>query len=41
MGHSLEIHSSTYGAWTDREMVENTLADVQAEVTRRRLEAMV
>ena len=41
MGHSLEIHSSTYGAWTDREMVENTLADVQAQVTRRRLEVMV
>ena len=41
MGHSLETHSSTYGAWTDREMVENTLADVQAQVELRRLEALV
>ena len=41
MGHSLETHSSTYGAWTDREMVESTLADVQAQVERRRLEALV
>ena len=41
MGHSLETHSSTYGAWTDREMVEGTLADVQAQVARRQMEAMV
>ena len=41
MGHSLQTHSSTYGTWTDREMVEGTLADVQNQVARRKLEAMV
>lgn len=34
MGHSLETDSSTDVAWTDREMEENTLADVQAQVDR-------
>lgn len=41
MGHSLKTHSDTYGAWTDREVIENVLKKTQAVTARRRLQQMV
>lgn len=41
MGHSLQTHSTTYGGWTDREMLESTAADVKVQITKRRLESLV
>ena len=41
MGHSLQTHSTTYGGWTDREMLESTAADVKVQIAKRRLESLV
>lgn len=37
MGHSLKTHSDTYGAWTDREVIENVLERTKAVAARRQL----
>ena len=37
MGHSLKTHSDTYGAWTDREVIENVLERTKAVTARRQL----
>jgi len=34
MGHSLKTHSDTYGAWTDREVIENVLERTKAVSAR-------
>lgn len=37
MGHSLKTHSDTYGACTDREVIENVLERTRAVTARRQL----
>lgn len=37
MGHSLKTHSDTYGAWTDREVIETALERTKAVTARRQL----
>jgi integrase len=38
MGHSLKTHSDTYGAWTDREVIENVLERTRSVAARRAIE---
>ncbi len=35
MGHSLKTHSDTYGAWTDREVIQNVLERTKAVALHR------
>ncbi|MEB3167645.1 MAG: hypothetical protein VKK97_02835 [Synechococcaceae cyanobacterium] len=35
MGHSLKTHSDTYGAWTDREVIENVLERTRSVAAQR------
>ena len=37
MGHSLKTHSDTYGAWTDREVIENVLERTRMVTASRQL----
>ncbi len=39
MGHSLKTHSDTYGAWTDREVIENVLERTRSVAAQRSVPA--
>ncbi len=37
MGHSLKTHSDAYGAWTDREVIDNALERTKSVMARQKL----